>query len=878
MLIGSRRLTLVVAGGLVIFAPLPFASRSAWPQTLMCILLGLALAGLWWERRALALAPRRFSILILATMLLLASYHIAWPGAIIDHLSPRLAAEARASLVLIGSEDDPIDEQALRRKTVLAEWAGADVEPSPRLTLAADPDGRRDAERRLLLALGAFAAALLAAAHASDRRALIAALAVSGVIQSAYGLAEALSGHQQIYGFVKLSHRSVCSGTFISPNHYAALASLSLFSLIALIFWRNRNQDGEDRSFGADPARPTRTILLATLAGVVLLGMVWSSSRAGLAAAGIALAAVAPFALAGTRHIGRQRLLTGSVVLALVAALILGAWFMRPPAPLSEDVEDLSDDWSGRSLIWESAWRMHEAFPLTGVGPGGFEVVHRLFRPERFERKIVHAHSDYLEWLVETGWLGVPLLLAWLLSILTGLWVVIRRSDQRSWALPLAGGLLALGLHSFVGFALQVPGVAIPAAVLAGTLLSPLCWTPGPAGARRGQNLLWASTVVLLAVALLGTGAVSLYSLRPLSPGSETLSSVPGGVLVQAQRQWARRELNHILRRARDQEGAIGPAETARLQTATRAALGAAQRAPLRAEPRLTTWLAGRMVLASADIDDAARADLHRLGYDDLERATELSPFDRSRRLQITGMWLLQGDPQRARQNTRELLELSPASYTKAYAALASAATELGDLMEATPNNSLSALYLARFLLNERNDRVGARIVLERALSKNPDAPRLRTLLAALEIQRREYEAAHALLRDARIPEDPKERLYFLRTHVRLLVADDPDGAFDRTLSALEKAGEDPRMIDFYLARARLRTQPEVALAAFARIEALGYEGLAERQRLEILLTHGRALVAQQRFSDALVIYRKAQDIDPDHPQVEQFFASLGPR
>lgn len=81
---------------------------------------------------------------------------------------------------------------------------------------------------------------------------------------------------------------------------------------------------------------------------------------------------------------------------------------------------------ASRVAIWKNTLAMIEDHPLLGVGKGNFKIVYPLYatkrvKDPRFGVDNYHreAHNDYLEILVETGFLGlffflwIPLVLAW---------------------------------------------------------------------------------------------------------------------------------------------------------------------------------------------------------------------------------------------------------------------------------------------------------------------------------------------------------------------------------------------------------------------------------------------------------------------------------
>jgi putative inorganic carbon (HCO3(-)) transporter len=173
-----------------------------------------------------------------------------------------------------------------------------------------------------------------------------------------------------------------------------------------------------------------------------------TGSRGALLGLGTALI-VAPF-LAGR---GRR---AGVVVLAASTVLAGTAFFMTvAPTAIVEHLTNGDTSGSGRTDIWRMGWRMVEAHPVTGVGPGNFSVstIDYLLRPGVTQRAIYIvdqpkvAHNIYLEVLAELGVVGLTLfgviVVAGVRSALAAARASGRRGDRESELLS-RGLLLAL--------------------------------------------------------------------------------------------------------------------------------------------------------------------------------------------------------------------------------------------------------------------------------------------------------------------------------------------------------------------------------------------------------------------------------------------------
>jgi hypothetical protein len=116
-----------------------------------------------------------------------------------------------------------------------------------------------------------------------------------------------------------------------------------------------------------------------------------------------------------------------------------------------------------RFTWWRQAWRGFEHHPLTGSGAGSFHVVNLLYR-DTFLDETTEPHNLPLQFLAETGIVGLLLLVAAMAALLRG---SLRRRGHE-----LALGLLlpAFLVHSLVDVDWDFVAVAAPALVAAGAL------------------------------------------------------------------------------------------------------------------------------------------------------------------------------------------------------------------------------------------------------------------------------------------------------------------------------------------------------------------------------------------------------------------------
>ena len=210
------------------------------------------------------------------------------------------------------------------------------------------------------------------------------------------------------------------------------------------------------------------------LLALVAIGAVGSRAGIVLAAPVVVLTGVVLL-----RHSGWARRRWAVVgFLALVAMSALTVALLAATPILNRFGPDTGPEFRYRAwpLIWREA-SLHLPF---GSGVGSFDRVYRAIEPLRFvgPKFFNHAHNDYLEIWLETGWFGAAALAAvaaWFAVAATRAWSAKGSSLARAASV----GALALAAMSWSDYPLRTEAVA--------TLFAFLLATTSPAGdARRG--------------------------------------------------------------------------------------------------------------------------------------------------------------------------------------------------------------------------------------------------------------------------------------------------------------------------------------------------------------------------------------------------------
>jgi len=322
--------------------------------------------------------------------------------------------------------------------------------------------------------------------------AAIAATAVVAVTQATGGLDEMRSG----VDFLPPALREAAAtrlqvgrvfGTAALPGHFAALLLLAMPPLVAAL--------GGPRLRW----RAVAAVGLALAAG----GIVLTRSLA------VSLVAVVILATAFLRDRRRPGLIlsVSGVLLVLTVATLLWRTDLGTLEPMRL-----------RWQNWQVAAAAFAGHPWLGVGLGGIgQAV--LATPAGEANLTAFAHCTPLQLLAELGVAGVPtvaLVFVWLGR-------VVRRGLATD--LPLTLAVLVVPLHNLVDFSLYSPEVALPWAVLAGTLASRL--EPLPTRATPAWLLvpLLAAGAFLATLSWRGETGIAAALAGPLPERTERLVS-----------------------------------------------------------------------------------------------------------------------------------------------------------------------------------------------------------------------------------------------------------------------------------------------------------------------------------------------------------------
>ena len=342
-----------------------------------------------------------------------------------------------------------------RDQMVLAlELAGIQPGWSP---LSLTPD-RTWASALALAPPAAFLLAVLSLSHIQRER-LVQLCIAAAIASILLGAAQLASGGDSLYLWSWTGAGSV-TGFFANRNHLASLLLITLPFAITFGAATLRRRD----------QRTTALWIGGLFAGLVVVALAAIRSRAGITlfAPVMVLSLLAAWIAAGRGRPGPGLLvLVGGVGAALTAIAVLAL----PPILARFDTENQLE---GRSNRWPLVAETAQTYLPLGSGIGSFDAVYRSVEPlEELDSTFFNqAHNDYLETWLETGWLGIGLILGFFVWYARRTWTAWKAPPSREGDLQRAAsiGIGVLILHSAGDYPLRTVTLTVVFALCCGLL------------------------------------------------------------------------------------------------------------------------------------------------------------------------------------------------------------------------------------------------------------------------------------------------------------------------------------------------------------------------------------------------------------------------
>jgi len=279
-----------------------------------------------------------------------------------------------------------------------------------------------------------------------------------GLLQSVYGLIQALTPSLGVLWVDYIEdYMGTARGTFINRNNFAAFINMIWPLALGVTFEMNGKVNSLKAILSSD--RLNRHALMAL--GVIgfLLALILTRSRAGISSGIVGFAAFMIVSRTKKKIVAAQTraLLYGIIVLFCVYTMTIGI------GPIIDRFLAVDADGGFRVLIWADSLSIIKDHPL-GIGLGNYENVFSVYNQSFVsDKQVMYAHNDYLQLLIETGWLGFFTLTGGFIFFIGKSFRLIKRLDSKVdpkryfFAVGAFSGLISMAFHSFFDFNLQIP-------------------------------------------------------------------------------------------------------------------------------------------------------------------------------------------------------------------------------------------------------------------------------------------------------------------------------------------------------------------------------------------------------------------------------------
>lgn len=416
----------VVPAYLIVCLILGGSAQGIW-QNMVLQLAGLAIiawAALGNGEEPLPPAARRFLLLGILAIVVVALQLVPLPPSVWPHLGPRTTVAAGFRTL------------------------GLPVPPEP---LSLTPAASLDTLLKLIPPLAIFCGIVRLKAYRSEW--LGATLVAGTVVGVALGSLQVASfrpesAEQSRWYLYDDTNLGKCVGFFANADHMATLLIITIPFLAAIV------------GVGKRASMQHYSAILALSVGLGIVVLVGLGLNGSLAGYGLALPVIAASALIVAPSRSRVRLwIAGATALLLIGSVTalevtpIGSRTLGEHAALSVQ---------SRAQILSTTSKAIRDFMPFGSGLGSFQSVYPLYeRPDQVTSTfVVHAHNDYTEIALELGLAGIILILLFLAWWAIAVWRAWQTAEGGPFTRAAAIASAAILIHSLVDFPLRTAAIS----------------------------------------------------------------------------------------------------------------------------------------------------------------------------------------------------------------------------------------------------------------------------------------------------------------------------------------------------------------------------------------------------------------------------------
>ena len=306
------------------------------------------------------------------------------------------------------------------------------------------------------------------------------------VVEALYGLIQALVPTLGVLWIDYIqAYLGDARGTYINRNHFAGfmemILPLGLGYTLALGNW----QEKLSLKTLMSTDRPNFQFFLTIGLAVMLLALLFSKSRAGITGWAVGFLAFVLLVHSGNKGLPWSFWVITSAIIGMVSfySLKIGV------DPILERFLRVGKD-ASRLDYWRDSLVIVKDHPF-GTGLATFKQVFPVYNVSTIsETTPYYAHNDYLQLLVEAGWIGFVALVSGFYIFLISSFRKVRhmslQNDPFRFFLTIGAlsGLVSIAFHSFFDFNLQMPANCVYFVMLIG-IVDVCLWQGGEGEGKK---------------------------------------------------------------------------------------------------------------------------------------------------------------------------------------------------------------------------------------------------------------------------------------------------------------------------------------------------------------------------------------------------------
>jgi O-antigen ligase len=296
---------------------------------------------------------------------------------------------------------------------------------------------------------------------------MIVILTVFGFCLAIFAIVQKATWNDKIYWIRELTVGGEPFGPFVNRNHFAGFIGM----LVPLGLGYTLTRESREKF-----------IFFGFLTVIMTLSLFFSLSRGGIVSF---FASMALYSILVVITRFQTRKIWAIVAFLIIVAVYLVYLGIDPVMDRFYKTEVTNEQ---RLVVWQATLTAFRDFWLTGSGLGTFIDMFHLYSPASVQSIYDHAHNDYLEFMLETGTIGVALLLTFAGLLLYPLTKADFQGKRGMIQIAVISSVFSIMIHSIFDFNLHILSNMLLFAVVLGMLSSLSINSEGRYRRRRTQR------------------------------------------------------------------------------------------------------------------------------------------------------------------------------------------------------------------------------------------------------------------------------------------------------------------------------------------------------------------------------------------------------